>query len=147
MLNPTVARYAAVGLLTLAVYLAAGHAARALGLPFAAEATLPFALAVAANYLLQRGWVFRDPRPTSASLPRYAVMVGLGCLINAMVLAWSPPQLPLWATQLAAAVLVVASNALLAFTWVFLRPDAPEARGSRQGSPRCGGRTPERMRS
>jgi putative flippase GtrA len=128
-----IARYAAVGLLTFGVYLAAGQAALQLGFPLAARAFVPFTLAVVANYLLQRHWVFEDRRPASASLTRYVLMVTLGYAINLAVLAWAPAHMPLPVVQTAAAVLVVASNAVLAFSWVFFDPGSGAGRRASGG--------------
>lgn len=123
-------RYGVAGLLTLALYLAAGAALQALGASLAWTASLPFLLAVAFNYPVQRGWVFRDARPLRASLPRYLVMTGCGLAVNALVLLSLGPRLPLVWVQLAAVVLVVASNAALAFLWVFCVARQPPRTGS-----------------
>ena len=112
-------RYAVVGLLTLAIYLAMGQIAHSLDLPVIWQASLSFGSAVTINYLFQRRWVFGDNRPMAASLPRYAVMIAVGFVINALALLALAPRMPLVVAQLAAGLLVVASNALLSFSWVF----------------------------
>lgn len=119
MRRAKIARYTAVGLLTFGVYVAAGQAARQLQLSLAMVGTLPFTLAVITNYLLQRHWVFEDCRPISASLPKYVVMIGLGYAINVAVLTWAPLAAPLFVVQTVAATVVVLSNAVLAFFWVY----------------------------
>lgn len=112
-------RYAVVGLLTLAIYLAIGELARRLGLAVIWQASLSFGSAVTINYLLQRRWVFGDRRPMAASLPKFAVMIAAGFVINALALLALAPRMPPLVAQLTAALLVVASNALFAFSWVF----------------------------
>ena len=118
-------RYGVAGLLTLALYLASGAALQALGASLAWTSSLPFLLAVAFNYPVQRGWVFRDARPLRATLPRYLVMTGVGLAVNALVLLSFGPRLPLVWAQLMAVLLVVASNAALAFLWVFCAVGKP----------------------
>jgi len=111
-------RYAVVGGLTLALYLVCGEVVHGLALPLIWQMSLPFIAAVGFNYVLQRAWVFEDSRPTSSSLPRYGVMIAVGYVINvAALIAFS--RMPLVVAQLAAAVLVVASNAVFSFCWVF----------------------------
>jgi putative flippase GtrA len=113
-------RYAVVGSLTLAVYLAVGHVVRRLELPLPWQASLAFMAAVTFNYLLQRAWVFEDARPARSSLPKYAVMITVGYMINLAALTAFAPRMPLLLAQLTAVILVVAWNAALSFSWVFL---------------------------
>ena len=113
-----VTRYAFVGLVTLGVYLVAGREVAAIGAAPLVQASVPFVAAVLVNYVLQRGWVFEDTRPVAATLPRYALMVGIGYLVNLGAFRISPFAVMLW-TQLFAAALVVISNAVQAFLWVF----------------------------
>jgi putative flippase GtrA len=114
------ARYAVVGLVTLAVYLITGRLAQGLEIAMVWQASLAFTAAVTVNFLLQRAWVFADSRPAASSLPRYAVMISVGYVINYLALASLSPHLPLIMAQLFAVCLVVISNAVLAFSWVFL---------------------------
>lgn len=120
-LSVKLVRYAVVGVLTLAVYLTAGHLTRWLAASVLWQASLSFAIAVAVNYVLQRIWVFEDSTPISSSLSRYVAMVVIGFLINLLALTALSPVMPLLAAQLAAVVLVVASNGLLSFAWVFVQ--------------------------
>lgn len=120
-------RYGVVGMATLALYLALGRLMHSLEAPLFWEASLPFVAAVAFNYLTQRGWVFEDSRPAAASLPKYLVMIGIGFVINLLALLAFSERMPLLLAQLMAVVLVVASNAIFAFAWVFFRPGSPRA--------------------
>ena len=115
-------RYGVVGILTLGVYLLAGQALVAAGATATAIAALSFLSAIAFNYILQKAWVFADVRPVAASLPKYTVMTALGFVINIVALRLLVPVMPLVAAQLASATLVVLSNALFAFLWVFAAP-------------------------
>jgi putative flippase GtrA len=121
------ARYAVVGVSTLAIYLALGEILHRLNAQLFWQASVPFLAAVTFNYLLQRGWVFDDSRPAVASLPKYVVMIVIGYLINFAAFVTLSPQMPLVAAQLIAAVLVVISNAVFSFSWVFIgaRAHAP----------------------
>lgn len=112
-------RYATVGFLTLAVYLAVGSGLRWVGASVGVLGALAFAVAVAMNYLLQRVWVFSDSRPVIASLPKYVVMVAVGYALNNYVLTALILEMPLIWAQCAAALAVVASNAGLSFLWIF----------------------------
>ena len=114
-------RYAVVGVVTLAIYLGIGEVIHRLDMPLFWRAPLPFAAAVAANYLLQRAWVFQDLRPTSASLPKFLVMIAVGYAINFLALFAFLPRMPLLLAELTAVVLVVLSNAVFSFWWVFVR--------------------------
>lgn len=113
-------RYAVVGVLTLAIYLACGEVVHRFALPLIWQASLPFIAAVAFNYVLQRVWVFEDPRPTASSLPKYGIMIVIGYVINLLALVAFSPRMPLIVAQLTAAALVVISNAFFSFFWVFL---------------------------
>jgi putative flippase GtrA len=115
-------RYGVVGILGLGVYLLAGQALAAAGATATAIATLSFLAAIAFNYILQKIWVFADVRPVAASLPKYTVMTALGFVINIVAFRLLAPVMPLVAAQLASATLVVLSNALFAFLWVFGAP-------------------------
>lgn len=115
----TFVRYGFSGLATLGVYLWAGHLLRGLGMSLAWLAPLAFTLAVTVNYALQKFWVFGDRRRIAASLPRYLAMVAWGYGINSLALVSLASHLPLLWAQVLSAGLVVASNALLAFCWVF----------------------------
>lgn len=117
-------RYAVVGIITLAIYLAIGEVVHRLNIPLFWRAPVPFAAAVAANYLLQRAWVFEDPRPTFASLPKFVVMIIVGYVINFLALLTFLPRMPLLLAELSAVVLVVLSNAIFSFWWVFVRHGA-----------------------
>jgi putative flippase GtrA len=112
-------RYAVVGILTLAIYMLLGGAMHRLQAPLFWEATLPFAAAVIFNYLSQRSWVFADSRPMSSSLLKYALMIAMGYTINYFALLALLPRMPLHLAQLTAVVLVVLSNAVFSFSWVF----------------------------
>ncbi|NPC55459.1 GtrA family protein [Caenimonas soli] len=120
LLSIKLVRYAVVGALTLAIYLACGEVAHGLALPLIWQASLPFIAAVAFNYVLQRVWVFEDSRPTASSLPKYGVMIVIGYVINLLALVALSPRMPLVMAQLTAATLVVISNAFFSFFWVFL---------------------------
>ena len=113
-------RYAVVGVSTLAIYLACGEVAHGLAMPLIWQASLPFVVAVAFNYVLQRVWVFEDSRPIASSLPKYGIMIVIGYVINLLALIALSPRLPLMVAQLTAAALVVISNAFFSFLWVFL---------------------------
>lgn len=115
-----VVRYAAVGILTLGIYLVVGEWVQRSGMHFGWQATLPFATAVICNYLLQRSWVFEDARPVASSLPRYAVMIVIGWMLNTLTLFALVSVVSLLLAQLLSALLVVVSNAVFSFAWVFL---------------------------
>jgi len=119
LLSPSFLRYGLVGGLTLVVYLLAGSAFQYLALSLVLAANLAFALAVAVNYLLQRFWVFAGRRSARDSLPRYAVMIAVGGTLNSLALAALCSLMPLFLAQVLTAILIVVSNALLAFLWVF----------------------------
>lgn len=114
-----VTRYAVVGAVTLAVYLVVGALLQVTGATVVWLAPVAFAVAVAVNYILQRVWVFADPRPVGASLPKYTLMVAVGGAVNSYVLIALAPRMPLLWAQLLAATLVVLSNALFSFLWTF----------------------------
>jgi putative flippase GtrA len=114
-------RYAAVGIATFAIYLGAGQLLNQSGLAPAWQASLAFAAAVAVNYLLQRSWVFEDGRPMSTTLPRYLTMIGIGFAVNTAAFVMLSPVVALVWAQTAAAGLVVLSNAVFSFAWVFGR--------------------------
>jgi putative flippase GtrA len=120
------ARYAAVGFLTLAIYLVVGKTGERLGLATTWQVSLAFISAVGVNYLLQRSWVFADSRPARSSLPKYTVMISFGYLVNLLAVHMLAPRMPMTIALLVAVVLVVISNALLSFTWVFLVRDTQE---------------------
>ena len=112
-------RYVAVGLATLAVYMGVGRWTHGSAMSDFWQAGVPFAVAVAVNYMLQRSWVFAETSPLSGSLPKYTLMVVIGCAINYLALTWLTPRIPLPLAQLTAVSLVVIWNALLSFCWVF----------------------------
>jgi putative flippase GtrA len=118
------ARYAAVGLLTLAIYLIVAKAGERLGLSITWHVSLAFISAVAVNYSLQRSWVFADSRPATSSLPKYAAMISFGYAVNLFAVEALASRVPMTVALLVAVVLVVVSNALLSFMWVFLNGDA-----------------------
>jgi putative flippase GtrA len=118
------ARYAVVGFLTLAIYMIVAKAGERLGLPSTWHVSLAFISAVAVNYLLQRSWVFADSRPAASSLPKYAVMISVGYIVNLAAVETLAPRVTMTVALLVAVVLVIISNALLSFTWVFLNGDA-----------------------
>jgi putative flippase GtrA len=122
------ARYAAVGLLTLAIYLSVAKAAGRLGMTLSWQASMAFISAVVVNYLLQRSWVFADCRPAASSLPKYVLMVSVGYMVNLAALEALTPRIPVTVAMLVAVVVVVISNAVLSFTWVFLDRDARTSR-------------------
>lgn len=114
-------RYAIVGLITMAVYLGFGAILQLAGLPMNLLALTAFTVAVAVNYLMQRAWVFSDSRPFTSSLPRYFFMISIGYAINSLTITLLTPFMPLLLAQSAAIILVVISNAIFAFLWVFSR--------------------------
>lgn len=120
LLSIKLVRYAAVGGLTLAIYLVCSETVHGLALPLIWQASLPFIAAVAFNYVLQRAWVFGDSRPTAASLPKYGIMIVIGYVINVLALFALSPRMPLVLAQLTAAALVVVSNVFFSFCWVFV---------------------------
>ena len=118
------ARYAVVGLLTFAIYIATAAVAGQLGLRRTWQVSLAFFCAVVVNYMLQRSWVFGDTRRATASLPKYGVMICVGYLVNLLTVEALASRMPMTIAMFVAVVLVVISNALLAFTWVFLNGGA-----------------------
>jgi len=128
-----VLRYALVGVLTLAIYMLLGGLMHRLHTPLFWEASLPFAAAVIFNYLSQRSWVFADARPVASSLRKYALMIAAGCGINYFALLALLPRMPLALAQFTAVLLVILSNAVFSFSWVFpgcsekLSPEAERA--------------------
>lgn len=115
------ARYAIVGIITMVVYLGFGAILQLAGLPINLLALSAFTVAVAVNYLMQRAWVFLDSRPFTDSLPRYSFMISIGYVINSVTLILLAPFMPLLLAQSVAIILVVISNAIFSFLWVFSR--------------------------
>lgn len=112
-------RYAFVGFTTLAIYLFVGVALDRAGVMILWLAPIAFSAAVTVNYILQKMWVFKDRRPVISSLPKFFVMTLVGFITNSVILGVAVSQLPLVLAQLLAASVVVLSNALFSFLWVF----------------------------
>jgi putative flippase GtrA len=134
------ARYAVVGFLTLAIYLFVAKVAARLGMALSWQASTAFISAVVVNYLLQRSWVFADSGPVASSLPKYVVMISVGYVVNLVALEALAPRIPVTVAMLVAVVVVVISNALLSFAWVFLdrgaRTVRTDLRKDREAGPR-----------
>lgn len=112
-------RYGIVGLLTFVLYLGVGELLQNASIRLSILAPVAFTAAITFNYLLQRIWVFADERPLAQSFPRYFLMICVGYLINSVVLMTLAPWVPLSIAQLLAVVLIVVSNALFSFFFVF----------------------------
>lgn len=136
-----VARYATVGLLTLAIYILVAKAGGRFGLSLSWQVSLAFISAVIFNYLLQRSWVFADSRPVAASLPKYVAMVCVGYAVNLLAIDAMTPRISLTTALVAASVLVSISNAVFSFAWVFFIGDVdgiarPPLRKAQEATPR-----------
>ena len=118
-LSPRLLRYGVVGLLTYALYAGTGHLLLRAEVSLPVLAPIAFTVAIVFNYLLQRAWVFDDSRPVSGSLPKYLRMVLVGYVINSIVLLTLVPSLSLSLAQFVAVVLVIISNGLFSFLYVF----------------------------
>mgnify|MGYP002651108946 FL=1 len=80
-----------------------------------------FLLGAVVNYVLNRAFTFRSGRPHRIGVPRFAVMLAVGCGVNAMLVA-------LWVhglrwhylvSQAAATLVVMVMNYLVMRHWVF----------------------------
>lgn len=114
-------RYALVGIITTIVYLGVGAILQLVGLSINQLALLAFTAAVTVNFLMQRSWVFSDSKSFRDSLPRYIIMISIGYVINSLTLILLNPLMPLLFAQFTALILVVISNAIFSFLWVFSR--------------------------
>ncbi|MES2786774.1 MAG: GtrA family protein [Pseudomonadota bacterium] len=124
------ARYAVCGVLTSGVYLLAGQFFALQFANAALSSSCAFVVAVVFNYWLQHRWVFALVTPVSRSLPKYALMVGTGLVLNAITVELLTPRLALVSAQLVAVLVVVAANAVLSFGWVFRTGRASDGRGA-----------------
>ncbi len=111
--------YTLVGVLTLVVYLGAGAVLQRAGLTIGLLAPLTFLIAVIFNYLSQKLWVFTDLRPVTASLPKYVLMTCVGFILHSLTLVVLTPRMALVWAQSVAIILVVTSNAIFSFFWIF----------------------------
>ena len=112
-------RYAITGLVTFGIYLLAGFLLDELEVPLVWLAPIAFTVAVSANYVLQKIWVFKDNRPVVSSLPKFFFMISVGYFVNSFMLATLAPKMSLILAQIPAAFAVILTNALFAFLWVF----------------------------
>lgn len=112
-------RYAIVGLMTMLVYLGSGAMMQSYGAPISLLASISFSVAIAINYIMQKAWVFKNIDYDKGSLQKYMFMTCFGYFINIISLIVMTPYTSLFLAQMSAFVLVVASNALFSFLWIF----------------------------
>lgn len=117
--SPRVIRYIVVGLLTYAIYAGVGQLLLRAGVRLSILAPTAFTAAIVFNYLMQRVWVFDDRRPLGTTLPKYLIMICVGYVLNSVVLIALVPSIPLSMAQFVSVILVVMSNALFSFLYVF----------------------------
>lgn len=82
---PELARFAAVGGTTLAIYLGLFAGLSHLGAGRFLAALCAAAVAVAVSYVLQRSWTFQSYAPMRQSLPKFVAIHASGALLNAAV--------------------------------------------------------------
>ena len=112
-------RYAIVGLMTMLVYLGSGSVMQSYGVPISLLASISFTLAITINYIMQKAWVFKNVDYDKGSLQKYIFMICSGYLINIISLILMTPFTSLFLAQMSAVVLVVISNGLFSFLWIF----------------------------
>ena len=112
-------RYAIVGLLTTLVYLGSGTIMKFYGVHISLLASISFVAAVTFNYIMQKAWVFKDVNYAKGRLQKYIFMICTGYVVNITSLILMSPHTSLFFAQISAVVLVVISNALFSFFWVF----------------------------
>lgn len=112
-------RYALVGLMTMLVYLGSGAIMQFYGMPISLLASLSFVIAITVNYIMQKVWVFKNVDYDKGSLQKYFFMICAGYFVNIISLIVMTPHVSLILAQTSAVVLVVISNALFSFLWVF----------------------------
>lgn len=117
--SPRVIRYIVVGLLTYALYAGVGQLLLRTGVRLSILAPTAFTAAIVFNYLMQRVWVFDDRRPLGTTLPKYLIMICVGYVLNSVVLIALVPSISLSMAQFVSVILVVMSNALFSFLYVF----------------------------
>jgi putative flippase GtrA len=76
------ARFAAVGFSLMGLHIGLGLLLLHLGMPAMPASLLAYLGAAIAGYLSQRIITFRSVTPHSASIPRFAAMIGLGLLVS-----------------------------------------------------------------
>lgn len=119
VLTVKLARYAIVGIATLVVYLGIGAIMQVAGLSVEVLAFFSFIAAITVNYLMQKFWVFSDHRSIIESLPKYLVMITIGCIINMATLILLTDRFSLILAQSMAIILIIISNAFFSFFWTF----------------------------
>lgn len=112
-------RYAIVGLMTMLVYLGSGAMMQSYGLPISLMASISFSVAITINYIMQKAWVFKNVDYDKGGLQKYIFMICFGYFINIISLIVMTPYTSLFFSQMIAVVLVVISNALFSFLWIF----------------------------
>lgn len=118
-----VLRFALIGGLVALSYLLMYLAFLALGMPRGLSNGLAFFLAICLQYAGQAGFTFRKRLYDSPQILRFAVMVGLGFVMSALITGWLGPRLGL-ANWMAAAIVTVVlpvQNFVLMTLWVFAR--------------------------
>ena len=101
------------------VYLGSGAMMQSYGVPISLLALISFSVAIAINYIMQKAWVFKNVDYDKGSLQKYIFMICLGYFINIISLIVVTPYTSLFLAQMSAVVLVVISNALFSFLWIF----------------------------
>lgn len=112
-------RYAIVGLMTMFVYLGSGAMMQSYGVPISLLASISFSVAITINYIMQKAWVFKNVDYDKRSLQKYIFMICFGYFISIISLIVMAPFTSLFLAQMSAVVLVVISNALFSFLWIF----------------------------
>lgn len=92
-----------------------------LGLAATPASAIGFALSAGYNFLASYHYTFRGRTPLRAALPRYALVVGIGLVINTAVfdVGLHVFGLPYLLAQVAATVVVLVWNFALARSFVF----------------------------
>lgn len=117
----TVVRYALAGGLSAAAHLGSLAVLVRFGIDPVSASSIGFAASVVVSYTLQKSWVFRSPRSHARAIPRFAVAVLVGFLLNTFIMGagtyFYPSQYLL--VQLVALVLIPLSNYLVNSFWTF----------------------------
>ena len=122
--------FLSVGLISTALHYAVMTVAiEALGAPVVLAAATGFLAGATLNYILNRRFSFASQRPHRQGLPRFALMVSVGVLLNSLLLAMGLHLgLHYLPAQVAATGGVMGFNFACMKYWVF-NSTPPERRG------------------
>jgi putative flippase GtrA len=112
-------RYAIVGAITLIVYLLTAAVMQFYGMSMILISTIPFFLAISINYAMQKSWVFKNVDYGKHSLSKYIFMTCFGYVFNVISIIIITRYTSLFLAQICSVFLVVISNAIFSFFWIF----------------------------